>query len=189
MTSVEVPVIDGATANVGDMGLHVVLVETPPDKFYAVGSDASLKLVLVNNGHNDDSLTSVSAPAFSSAEFFESGSVAGAQSIVDSNAGSASASPTASPSSSNSAPGVIDSIDIRAGESVAVGQRNDQPAILLRSLTAAGAGEDQGLFPAEAIPVTFTFKSAGKVTVTVPVELSSTPNTASIAPLSSSAAE
>jgi copper(I)-binding protein len=183
MTSVESPVIDGATANVGDIGLHVVLVATPPDKFYAVASDAAMKLVLVNNGHSDDSLTKVDAPAFAATTMFESGSVAGAQDIVDEhNAATASQAPT-------TGPGVIDTIDIKAGDSVPVGQTNDQPAILLRSLTAEGAGDDKGLFPAEAIPVTFTFKNAGSVTVRVPVELSTTPNTLSVPPLSGSAAE
>jgi copper(I)-binding protein len=182
MTAVEAPAIDGATANVGDIGLHAVLVATPPDKFYAVASDAAMKLVLVNNGHSDDSLTKVDAPAFAATTMFASGSVAGAQDIVDAHNATAPQAPTTEP-------GVINAIDIKAGDSVPVGQTNDQPAILLRSLTAEGAGEDKGLFPAEAIPVTFTFKNAGSVTVRVPVELSKVPNSLSVPPPSGSAAE
>jgi hypothetical protein len=172
-TSHEAPVIDGATANVGSMGLHVVLVATPPQKFYAVGGDALMKLVLVNNGHSNDALTSVSAAAFSATSLYTSGSVAGAQAIVDAQ------TPSTAPSA---AIGSTDAIVVRAGESVAIGQTNDQPAVLLRSLTSDGAGADKGLFPGESIPVTFTFKDAGAVTFTVPVELSTVPNTASIAP-------
>jgi copper(I)-binding protein len=178
MTANESPVIDGATANIGDMGLHVVLVATPPNRSYAIGEDAPVKLVLVNNGHTDDSLTSVSAPAFASAALFESGSIAGAQSLADA---------AANASTPGAAIGSIASIDVKAGMSVGVGQRNEQPSILLRSLTAKGAGEDKGLFPGESIPVTFTFKEAGVVTVIVPVELSKIPNTASIPPVTSSA--
>jgi copper(I)-binding protein len=185
MTSVEVSVIDGANADVGDIALRVVLVQTPADGSYAVGTDAQIKAVLANNGQSDDSLTGVTAPAFSAVTLYGNGAIAGAESILDGDNATASPAPTAFPAGTGS----VTALDIKAGAALSIGQTNDGPAVLLRSLTADGAGDDKGLFPGESVPVTFSFKNAGSVTVQVPVELSKTANTASIEPSGSSGSE
>lgn len=185
MTSEERPVVDGAYTNVGSIGLRVVLVQTPPNKYYSAGEDAQVKAILVNNGTSDDSLTGVAAPAFSAVTFYGNGAIAAAVSIVDSDNATASPAPTEFPAGTGS----VTSLDIKAGSTLPVGQTNDGAAILLRSLTAKGAGDDKGLYPGESIPMTFTFKNAGSVTLQVPVELGTTANTASIPAPSGSSAE
>lgn len=63
------------------------------------------------------------------------------------------------------------SITVQPGSPVQVGMGDGNTNVALNGLTQDGAGDDNGLFPGESVPVTFSFKNAGSVTAQVPVAL------------------
>lgn len=174
------PPIDGTSASAGDIAIRAAGVITPASgQSYDKGSSALLQLVLINNGATDTTLTSVSSPIAGSAVVSNAGSGA-STSASDSSSTSDSASPSASSSDSASAtdsssagePSATGSpipagvpIRLPAGQSVQVGFSNDGPSISLNSLTAT-------LFPAQTVPVTFTFGNGATVTTNVSVKVS-----------------
>lgn len=175
------PSIDGANAQVGSMLLRTVAITTPSGKCYLPGGDAALSLVLVNNGRDADSLTSITSPRFSSytvaktADDLDPASGSGDCNAAAS--GSATAAPAASDSSS--APATAAPQTVAAGKSLALGLKNTgttdpgvptAPIVVLDGLTGGP------LHPGESVPVTFSFATAGKITVQVPVQLSAAPN-------------
>jgi copper(I)-binding protein len=153
-TANETPVVDGVSANVGDIGLRAVAVAPPPNNSYAKGSDATLQLVIVNGGASDDQLTGVSTLAATQVRMF---------------ANEQAASPGAT-SASPSSPTTISRVNLPAGQAVPFGYSPDQPVIQLHDLT-------EQLFPAQTIQLTFQFGKAGMVTFTAAVHLAPGPST------------
>jgi copper(I)-binding protein len=145
-------VIDGVNATVGDIGLRAVTVVAPPSAAsYAKGEDAVLQLLIVNSGQQADQLLGVSSPAASSVKLYPT--LAGV--------------PTASASaSSTSAP--AQKFAVGANAQVPIGFAATDKAIVLTGLTAQ-------LYPAQSIPITFQFASAGSVTFKVAVHLAAGP--------------
>ena len=182
-TAEETPVVDGVSANVGDIALRAVTVAPPPDRNYARGSDATLQLVIVNGGSTDDQLTGVATPAATEVRMFAnaaaapgatSGSPGSTASTTPSGTPSSpgtttSAPPTSSPASS-SPPATISRVNLPAGQAVPFGYSPDQPVIQLHNLT-------EQLFPAQTIPLTFQFGNSGTVTFTAAVHLTEGPST------------
>jgi copper(I)-binding protein len=175
------PPIDGTSGSAGDIAIRAAGVITPTNgQSYDKGSNALLQLVLVNNGATDTTLTSVSSPVAGSAVVSNAGipnaSTSSSDSASAANSGSASASDSASASATDSSsaaepsatgspiPGSVP-IQLPAGQSVQIGFSNDGPSISLNSLTAA-------LFPAQTVPVTFTFGNGSTVTTNLTVKLS-----------------
>ena len=152
-TSVEVPVVDGVQASVGAIDLRALTIVTPANGSYPSGGSAALQLYIVNNGAPDQ-LVSVSSSA------------AKAATLSTSAATEFSIPPSAAPSSSSSA--AQPAIPLASGETTVVGVAAADPQITLKGLDAA-------LYPAMSIPVTFTFATAGSVTVQVSVHLSTGP--------------
>jgi copper(I)-binding protein len=177
------PPIDGTSASAGDIAIRAAGVITPANgQSYDKGASALLQLVLVNNGATDTTLTSVSSPVAGNAVVSNSGSpdasaaTSDSASASDSGSGSASDSASASASATVSSSGAEPSatgspipgsvpIQLPAGQSVQIGFSNDGPSISLNSLTAA-------LFPAQTVPVTFTFGNGSTVTTNLTVKLS-----------------
>jgi copper(I)-binding protein len=167
-TAEETPVVDGVSANVGDIALRAVAVAAPPDKNYAQGSDATLQLVIVNGGATDDQLTGVTTPAAAEVRMFAAGSAASPGAASSPASTPTSPMPTSTPPTSS--PETISEVNLPAGRAVPVGYSPDQPVIQLHNLT-------EQLFPAQTIELTFQFGSSGAVTFTAAVHLTEGPST------------
>jgi copper(I)-binding protein len=79
-------------------------------------------------------------------------------------------------------------LTVEPGTAVQVGLTPDDPQVKLTKL-AMSPGDATALFPGQAVPVTFTFKTAGAVTATVPVKLTHVPYTAVVPTPSDAPAE
>ncbi len=171
-TANEVPVVDGVSADAGPIALRAVTVAAPTQGSYPADGDATLQLVIVNDGHDPDKLVGVRTAQANEVRLFANAADADAASAAAPSS-SASAEPpsSAAPSpSSPSAPSALESLDLPAGRAVSIGYSPDLAVIQLHGLTSA-------LFPAESFPITFQFAGAGTVTFTVAVHLAPGPST------------
>ncbi|HEY7049978.1 MAG TPA: hypothetical protein VH373_22375 [Jatrophihabitantaceae bacterium] len=192
-TAAEVPAVDGVTANAGPIALRAVTVAPPDDKSYPAGGDATLQLVIVNDSKADDRLVGVSTPAATEGRFFAntadatfvpsaapattSGSATGTGTATSGATGTGSPTgtgtstategATSSPGTPAAAP-TIPYIRLPAGQAVSIGYTPDLPVIQLHGLA-------KELFPAQTIPITFRFASAGSVTFVIAVHLAPGP--------------
>lgn len=200
-TADEKSTIDGTNATLGSIALRGLAIE-PPDgttPFYGTGTDAAVKLVLVNSGNKTDTLTNITSPAIGDWGAF--GTTAAAAAVVSADnpapASSASASGSASASSTGSARS-------SAGSSSAAGSSSSARSSSASSSSAAsvptgqhsvpiaaGARVSYGvpesdavllllhatkrIYPGTTVPITFTFADAGSITVAVPVGLMPNP--------------
>jgi copper(I)-binding protein len=184
-TANEIPVVDGVSAQAGSIALRAVTVTPPSENNYAAGSDATLELIIVNQGRTKDQLVGVSTPVADQVRLFAnqadstftppptpttsasdtaSGTDTDTGTPTDTGAtGSGSGTSTAPP-----APPTVKSIDLPAGDHTLIGYEPDQKVIQLHGLT-------KQLFPAQTFPITFTFEHGGSVTFTVAVHLASPP--------------
>ncbi len=168
-TSNEVPVVDGVSADAGPIALRAVTVAAPTQGSYPADGDATLQLVIVNDGHDPDKLVGVRTAQANEVRLFANAADADAASAAAPTS-SASAEPSSSAASSPSAPSTLESLDLPAGRAVSIGYSPDLAVIQLHGLTSA-------LFPAESFPITFQFAGAGSVTFTVAVHLAPGPST------------
>jgi copper(I)-binding protein len=163
-----VPVVDGVTANAGPVALRAVTVTAPTDGSFAPGSDAALQLVIVNDGQSADRLVGVTTPQADQVRFYRNGIDAGTASSESSTSESPSSisseTPSRTPSSSAPADLSIDSISLPPSRAISIGYSSNLPVIQLHGIKSQ-------LFPAMAFPITFQFASAGSVTFSVAVHL------------------
>jgi len=169
-TAIDRPAIAGTSGVVGSISLQNVSIQAPSisgretgTKFYATGDDAPMSLTIINNGHTADTLTSVTSAGFTS------------WAVVDTTL-------VGKPITAGATTEVIDaneSLALGVGD-LGVGTGSSASTLVLRGLTAAA----KSLYPGTTIDVTFTFATAGSVTLHVPVDLSKSPTTGSIAPIS-----
>jgi len=157
-----VTMADGVSADKGSIGIRAAAVAAPSDASYPPGADAPLQLVIVNNGSSDDQLTGISTPAAGSVAVSPGGGL---------DASSMATNPSATPSSSSSAPAQSNPILVPAGSSVRIGYDTSGPSAIVTGLTTA-------LYPAQPIPVTFTFASGTEISVKLAVKLSTSENKA-----------
>jgi len=195
-TAHEVPAIDATSGSVGSIQLHDVAIKAPATgSAYRSGDAAQLQLVIVNVGHDTDTLQSITSPAAAGYAVFASAAEASAAASPSpssttpggsaasgspapgspapgsgSASGSASGSPPASGSTSGGAAPV--SLDVLAGHSLPLGV-TDTAAVLLLRITKT-------LFTGTPVQITFTFAKAGSVTLTVPVQLTTNTSPAGI---------
>lgn len=169
-TAIDRPAIAGTGGTVGAIALQNVSIQAPSiagrttgTKFYASGDDAPMSLTIVNTGHTADTLTSVTSAGFSSWAVVDTTSLG--QPI------------TAGATSEALEPN--ESLALGIGD-LGVGSGSSTSTLVLRGLTAA----TKSLYPGTTIDVTFTFAKAGSITLHVPVNLSKSPTTGSIAPVS-----
>lgn len=179
-TAVEVPVVDGVSANAGPIALRAVTVAPPTDKSYPEGGDATLQLVIVNDSLTDDQLTKVSTPVAAGVRMFADQADATFTPLPSPTESSSTASGT--PSGTGSTPSGTESttpsttaaptlraISLPAGRAVSIGYTPDLPVIQLHGLS-------RELFPAQAFPITFQFAKSGSVTFTVAVHIAPGPS-------------
>lgn len=182
-TATQKPTVDGQMAQVGRIAIRDAALEYPVGGSYERGSDARLRMVVVNDGVEPDALVSVSSPLATDVTISEAGSVEATGSATPSASETASpsatpsdtASGTASPSAggtpsestSGSAPSPTaaptpENARIQIPSNNYVSFRDDGPRVLLTGLT-------QKLLPGQNLIVTLTFERAGSVTMTIAV--------------------
>jgi len=176
-TADQTPAIDGTNGAVGPLSLHIVAVQSPLNgtTIYPAGAAARMSLAIVNNGAADDTLTNISTPAATGWGVY--GSDAEAEAVA-----SAAVSPAPTPSGSASAsvapglPNGATSVTIPAGNSVSFGAPVSTQVLMLLGLTDI-------LHTGNSVLITFTFQRAGAVTLSVPVQLATTPVGSTIPPV------
>jgi len=181
------PTVDGQMAQVGSLAIRNVALDYPAGGVYERGSDARLRMVVVNGGVAPDSLVSVSSPVATDVTISAGGSAEATGSATPEPTGSAtseSASPTATPSDTASgtatpsaSPGgsaspsptaspppspTPENAQIQIPPNSYVSFREDGPRIMLTGLT-------RQLRPGQNLLVTLTFQRAGSVTMTIAV--------------------
>jgi copper(I)-binding protein len=186
-TSEQRPSLDGTNGSVGSINLRGIVIEAPSGTtaYYPVGSDAAVKIVLVNNGTQQDRLISITSPAVTDWGSFATTSDADA--VIEAHSSPSAAetkSGKAKPSGTPSAttlplPTPSQSIAISAGSRRSWGTPESKGTLLLIHTTKA-------LYPGTTIPLTFQFANAGSVTLAVPIALSRSPQTSVIPEPSSS---
>lgn len=163
-TAIDRPAIAGTGGSVGSIDLADVSIQAPNiggratgTKFYAAGDDAPMTLTIVNVGHTTDTLTSVTSTAFKSWNIVDTGAVGGTV-------------------ATSQAVGPNEHVGLGITDT-GVGTGSSPQTLVLRGLSGAN------LYPGTMVDITFTFATAGSLTLHVPVDLSSTPTTGSIAPI------
>jgi copper(I)-binding protein len=160
-TAQERPTIDGANADLGPIALRAVAIDPPTGSkpYYAKGTNASLKLVIVNTARGKtDRLTSISSSAIT-----DWGSYA---STAEGNAAL-----TAKSSVTSTA---YHTVPLPAGSSTSWSTPSSTRVLVLTGFT-------RPVYPGTTVPLTFTFADAGSIKVNVPVALSLSPH-ASVIP-------
>lgn len=161
-TADEQETLDGTTVRVGQYitlgGLALVTPSKGPS--WARGANVPINAVVVNNGRQADKLTSITSSAITSWGAYPSLFQA-----MSADAGTSGGAPASAPSP----------VDVPAQSRVAF-SANSGSAASTRVLVVTGIKAP--LYPGSSIQLTFTFANAGSVTAQVPVQLSSSPNTA-----------
>ncbi|HVU93173.1 MAG TPA: copper chaperone PCu(A)C [Jatrophihabitans sp.] len=170
-TADEKPTLDGANAKVGQyITLGGTALETPTDGIsWAKDSNVPLRVVLVNSGQRDDQLTSITSPDFSGWNAYTSVAAASAAHLPPG---------TDAPAASSSAPAEPPTPVTVPAHGRVVFSTENYGAGGNRVLLLNGAKQD--LHPGMPVSLTFTFATAGTVTLTVPVQLSKSPQTSII---------
>ena len=185
-TARDTPAIDGVSTTLGKISLSGVSVAAPSNgPSYPVGAMASLQFSVVNTGTSDDELTNVTTSAAAgvgpapTATATDTATDTATVTATDTATGNASASASATTST---APAPFDPVQLAPNVRVAYGLTPTDPVIVLSGLTAP-------LYGGNTIRVTFTFANAGTITLTVPVQLtSSTSPTGLVVPEASTSA-
>ncbi|WP_435069472.1 hypothetical protein [Amycolatopsis thermoflava] len=168
-TNTMLPAVNGAMAQAGKLVLRDAGLVNRNDcqQAYATGSSAPLTLVIANDGTADDELVSVSsANAASATVEGQKAIVAGSKLLIGpATEGESVQQPESSsavPSSTQTSPTSSASASPTAGPT---GQptRIGHAEVVLQ-------GIKQVVWPGQTIPVTFTFRDAGPVTVNLPIQ-------------------
>ncbi|NKQ57113.1 hypothetical protein HFP15_30005 [Amycolatopsis sp. K13G38] len=151
-TDTMLPAVNGALASAGKVSVRNagIVNRDTCDQAYAAGSNAPLALTIANDGSADDELVSVTSPNAASATIGGQKTIVAASKLV---VGPANGTESASEPTSTSA--------------------STQPSAGASSRIGHGTIELQGLksvvWPGMLVPVTFTFRTAGPLTVQLPV--------------------
>jgi copper(I)-binding protein len=165
-TADEKPTLDGTNASVGMIDLRALAVQAPTGTYYPSGSDLPLKLVIVNNSNQPDSLTSITSPVAS--DWGAYATTAQADEVMSAHSSAAAAGSSAPAGSGASLPTPQGQVKVGPNSTVSWGTPTATGALLLLHSSRA-------LYPGTSISMTFTFANAGAVTVTVPIALTATP--------------
>lgn len=186
-TATQTATVDGQMAQVGPIAIRNAALDYPVGGVYERGSDARLRMVVVNSGIEPDALISASSPAATSVTIGEGGSAEATGSATPEPGASASetgspgatASDTASgtpapdgtpsgsvsgstPAATPTASATPENARISIPPNNFVSFREDGPRVLLTGLT-------RQLRPGQNLSVTLTFERAGSVTMTIAV--------------------
>jgi periplasmic copper chaperone A len=159
-TAEETPAIDAAIGTVGSIALRGVAILAPDTgaTSYPQGSNAAMTLVIVNTSTRPDTLSSISSPAATSWVLLDGNTTL--LPVAPSNGATSTGPPVV---------GAVppQAVTIPPGRSVSFALPTSTQSLFLTGLK-------QQLYTASSVPVTFTFQSAGAITITVPVQLTPT---------------
>jgi copper(I)-binding protein len=183
-TALAKPTVDGQMAQLGPLAIRDAALEYPAGGVYERGSEARLRMVVVNSGIAPDSLVSASSPVATDVTISEGGpagatggatpepggspsetaspSPTGTAAATPSATASGTAAPSPSPEATPTASGTPENARIQIPPNGYVSFREDGPRVLLTGLT-------QQLRPGQNLQVTLTFANAGSVTMTIAV--------------------
>jgi len=195
-------VLDGVAANVGSIALRAVTVTPPSASGYAKGSNATVQLVIVNDGLSDDQLIGISTPVAAGARMFADEAASTftppppSPTPTDTTSSNPSSTPTdttsSTPTDTSSATPSSTPTDTTGATPSSTPTETAAPTLAAIDLPAGRATSigytpdlpviqlqslTRGLFPSQAFPITFQFAKAGSVTFTVAVHLASGPAT------------
>jgi hypothetical protein len=188
-TAQQKPTVDGQQAQIGPIAIRNAALEYPAGGVYERGSEARLRMVVVNGGIAPDTLTSVSSPVATDVTISQGGSAEATGTTPEPSATSsapATSGPSATPT--DTATGTAEPTESASGtpsasESAAptptaaptpenariqippnnyVSFREDGPRVVLTGLT-------EQLRPGQNLRVTLTFENAGSVTMSIAV--------------------
>ncbi|GAB3580106.1 hypothetical protein GCM10027445_49830 [Amycolatopsis endophytica] len=165
-TATMLPAVNGAMAQVGKLNLRDAGLVNRNDcqQAYASGSNAPLALVIANDGVSDDQLVSVSSPSAATATIDgQQNIVAGSTLVI----GPANTSESIEQSSSSAPTSTSGSATSSPTSSAAAGPTGDAAQVGFGSVVLQGI--KSVVWPGQNVPVTFTFRDAGPVTVQMPV--------------------
>jgi copper(I)-binding protein len=187
------PAVNGNTGQVGDLLLRDVMVAFPENgDAYAAGEDAPLLLTIANVGSADDELVGVTSPAGtveivgnpkipgqSALQVVRPGENPAASSTESSSAESSSSESTEpsspesseSPSSSTGTPGSSSSGTPSGSSATPTATPTTEESVpdVVGTISLVITGLTGDLPFGKTVPVTFEFKNAGKVTVSLPI--------------------
>jgi hypothetical protein len=160
-TSDVVPAIDGTHGKVGSMLLDGVALHTPSASSYPAGSNVQLSITLVNNGKAADTLVNVTSTAFTGWGVVDNADVASATSASDADTGL--------------------TIDAGSAQRLSLAANGASADASPRTLVLMGLTKGASpLFPGTTVDLTFRFATAGTTTLQVPVQLTASPNEATL---------
>jgi copper(I)-binding protein len=189
-TAQEQPTVDGSTAQVGPLAIRYAALEYPNAGFYEKGSNARLRMVVVNDSISSDALVAVRTNAAAEVTLTGATSAAASDSATPEPAatsaeptptptatGSAAPSDTASGTPSASASGSAGPSDTASASATPTEQPAVQVAIPPNgyvSFTGDGprielVGLTEKLWPSQPLSVTLVFQKAGEVSMTIAV--------------------
>lgn len=201
-TDTQVPAINGSMGNVGPIAVRNVQLAFPTGKaYYAKGDDASLIVTIANAGESSDKLTTVTSPQFSSGGQIIGDATIGGHHAISATAGAArplttsAAATTTTTAAPTSTTGTSTAGTSTTGTSTTGGSSTSSSgtASTSTSLTTTTTGTTDAnlpigsirillsglnvakLQPGQTVQVTFTFATAGDVTLTVPIAADPSP--------------
>jgi copper(I)-binding protein len=145
----------GAMAQVGDVTVRAVELESPRGGSYEAGDDAELTLAIVNAGQETDTLVGVEGEGFGDVEIRSSGS-------PETGASSGSSTGTGGTTTTGTGTGGSASDEIELPSDTTVFVDGDDTSITLTDL-------DDALTVGQYLELTFVFENAGDVTLPVTV--------------------
>lgn len=166
-TSTEFSVVDGVSADVSTIGLRDLGIAAPVTgtPSYPRAGSAPLVMGIVNNGRAPDTLVSVSSPAASGTTITAptaTTTAAVTRPAGGSSPGVSSSAPAPSAPAPSGPAGA--QIEIPASKLVRISTDQGSAGVTLTGLK-------NPLVPGQSVSVTFTFRTAGTVTVQVAVKL------------------
>lgn len=202
-TANERPTLDGVNGSIGSINLRGLQIEPPTGKLvsFPVGSDVSIRLVIVNTGQQSDRLIRISSPAFSDWGAFRSAAGAGQVVAADSATPTHTPTPTHSPTptatkTTTPASGATPTSKAKSPTSSPTSPAAKLPSpsrsVVIEPGTRKGWGTPEStgellllhtkqvLHPGTTIRITFTFAQAGSITLAAPVALATRTNTSEI---------
>lgn len=171
-TDSQQPAVNGTYAQVKTIALRDVAVQYPPQgPGYAAGAKPSLTLTIINQGTQDETLTSVAL------DNGTAGTLGGAKTIV------AGHTLVIGPAEANEAAPAATTSEAPTSPATPTGTATSTPtssSSVTEPTTTAAAGEvgkgtitlpalSQPLWPGQVIKVVFTFQNAGSITVELPI--------------------
>lgn len=189
-TSEMEPAVNGNMAEVGNLLLRDVVVAFPEDgEAYKAGDDAPLLLTIANIGTEDDELVGVTSPA-GKVEITGEARIPAQHALQvvlpEESSGASSSSSTSSESSQSSESSAPPESSVTSGttqtsEEPPSSGTSSSPSVTVTTTTEESAPDVVGTISlvitgltgdlpfGKTVPVTFEFRDAGKVTVSLPI--------------------